>query len=89
MYGANCTTRCFHESTSPQPSHIITKKTHNSAITKTVLKRGRERERERAGGKGTFLSFFRHFCNTKGHFCNVTGTFVTVQGILVAFRALL
>ena len=81
----------FMNQLQPNPHTLLQKKTHNSAITKTVLKRGRERERERerAGGKGTFLSFFRHFCNTKGHFCNVTGTFVTVQGILVTFRALL
>ena len=66
--------------TPPKPSHILLQRERE---------RERERERGRAGGKGTFLSFFRHFCNTKGHFCNVTGTFVTVQGILVTFRALL
>ena len=43
-------------------------------------------ERQRTRGKGHFVSFFRHFCYTKGHFCNVTGTFVTVQGTLVTLE---
>ena len=46
-------------------------------------------ERQRTRGKGHFVSFFRHFCYTKGHFCNVTGTFVTVQGTLVTLEGTL
>ena len=48
MYGANCTTGCFHKSTPPQPSTILLqKKKPQQCNDKTELKRERERERER------------------------------------------
>ena len=51
MYGANCTTGCFHKSTPPQPSTILLqKKKPQQCNDKTELKREREREREREGG---------------------------------------
>ena len=51
MYGANCTTGCFHKSTPPQPSTILLqKKKPQQCNDKTELKREREREREKGGG---------------------------------------
>ena len=54
----------------PNPHTLLQKKTHNSAITKTVLKRGRERERERE-------------LEERAHFYLFSGTFVTQKGTSV------
>ena len=65
MYGANCTTRCFHKSTPPQPSTILLqKKSRNSAMTKQCWReKERERERER---KGEWEGYVQYYSFKKG-----------------------
>ena len=66
MYGANCTTGCFHKSTPPQPSTILLqKKSRNSAMTKQSW-REREREREREKGGGGWEGYVQYYSFKKG-----------------------